>query len=81
MVADIGSNVAAAVVPISVRDFVLDTTGRYQHIEGYVTAALLSAGFQNPTIVEAQIRIDDNEPIIGLAVVTKKSASIAKNAL
>lgn len=56
------------------RDFLLDTTGRYQHSEAYVTSALLAAGFDKPNIIEAEIRVEAGVPIVGLIIVALKPA-------
>ena len=55
-------------------DFVLTATGRYQQSEAYVRRALLSAGFATPHIIETQLRVELNSPVIGLAVVAQKSS-------
>ena len=54
------------------RDFLLDTTGRYQHAEAYVTGALRAVGFPEPNIIEAEIRVEAGVPIVGLIIVAMK---------
>lgn len=60
----------------SAPDWVLTTTGRYQHTEPYLRAALLAAGFLTPHIIEIEMRTELNLPVIGLAVVAAKVGAL-----
>lgn len=58
--------------------FVLTATGRYQQSERYVREALERAGFAAPHIIETQLRVEQNAPVIGLVVVAVKPENPAK---
>jgi predicted TPR repeat methyltransferase len=53
--------------------FVLTATGRYQQSEHYVRQALQSAGFAASHIIKAQLRTENDKPMIGLVVIAVKS--------
>ena len=58
--------------------FVLTATGRYQQSESYLREALASAGFSAPHIIETQLRVEQEAPVIGLVVVAAKPDKPAK---
>lgn len=52
--------------------FVLTATGRYQQSERYVREALARAGFAAAHIIESQLRVERDAPVIGLVAVAIK---------
>lgn len=58
--------------------FVLTATGRYQQSESYLREALASAGFSAAHIIETQLRMEQEAPVIGLVVVAAKPDKPAK---
>lgn len=56
------------------RDFVLATSGRYQHAKRYLNEALAEAGFLPPRVAEGQLRLESDVPEIGLIVAAMKPA-------
>lgn len=56
-------------------DWALTTTGRYQHTERYLRAALSAAGFSPPQIIEIELRTELNVAVMGLAVVAASAGA------
>ena len=55
------------------KDYSLDVTGRYSHLESYIARLLVQTGFQSPKIFDVIIRQEFGHPETGLLVRIQKS--------
>jgi predicted TPR repeat methyltransferase len=69
-----GGRLVATVELRSDGDYVLATTGRYEHSESYVRHALELADLRPDRAMEVQLRFDRGQPVTGLVFCGRKSA-------
>jgi predicted TPR repeat methyltransferase len=54
--------------------------GRYSHSRAYVQSTLMRAGFEEPTMEGAALRMEAGNPVAGLVVTARKAGGVGSSA-